>query len=919
MTTAAAELLERDAELNALAAGLAGAAAGAGRGLVIEGAPGIGKTTLLRHARRMAQDAGMRVLSARGSELEHNLAFGLLRQLLLPAVREPGGSALLDGPAAAARPALGIGNTGLAADEAAVANAVYWVLSDLAEQSPVALLADDLQWADTASRRVLAHVCSRLEDLALVAVLATRPDASLAVELEPLLRDPLSVELHPAPLSVDAVRALAGSDADFAAACHEVTGGVPFLVHELLREVVAAAIAPVSESAPRVRELAPRAIQRNVLVRLSQLPPQAHAVARAVAVMPLPCTPAVAAAVASIDVEACVAAALQLTAAQVLASGAELDFAHPIMRSAVYEDIAAVERGPAHGRAAQVLIAHGAGAEEVAGHLLLTSPAGDAGTARLLYEAGHAALGAGAAAAAVRYLGRAAAEPPGPDLRCRVLADLGRAEGAAGAGGTGNLAKAHAAARDMDERADVAFDLAEALALVDGEPRAAMTVLWESIEELPERAEARLRLLAQLYVLSDRFAETLPDQERGLRSIPADLTGATPGERACLTILTHDAMVGGTAQECAAIEQRVLESGDIVADEPPGSMIAMYALTGHRIAGRLALADAMSARAAEKARLFGRRGGAAWGHLVRTTILFRRGLLVEAEAEGWLARDLLEATGPHERLPVDSWLARTLVERGKLDEAAALVDGVTAPTADQASYYLATAQAALAAARGEIERAADLQRLARGYAEPWTQLNPANDEWGHEAAMLLAAAGRLDEAREVLAGRMARAVEYGAAAPIGWLLAARGVVESDPAPLREGIAILAASEYRLAHLKAVIDLGAVLRRAGTPRDAREPLREGLAMAREAGALLSASRAEDELRAAGGRAIERALTGAESLTASELRVARLAAAGASNREIAQRLFLTVKTVEMHLGSTYRKLDIRSRKELPEGLA
>ncbi len=96
-------------------------------------------------------------------------------------------------------------------------------------------------------------------------------------------------------------------------------------------------------------------------------------------------------------------------------------------------------------------------------------------------------------------------------------------------------------------------------------------------------------------------------------------------------------------------------------------------------------------------------------------------------------------------------------------------------------------------------------------------------------------------------------------------------------------------------------------------------RFALAQAREAEALLTARRAEEELRAAGGKAVERALTGAESLTPSELRVATLAAQGLTNREIAQRLFLTMKTVEMHLGSTYRKLDIGSRRDLPTALA
>jgi DNA-binding CsgD family transcriptional regulator len=136
--------------------------------------------------------------------------------------------------------------------------------------------------------------------------------------------------------------------------------------------------------------------------------------------------------------------------------------------------------------------------------------------------------------------------------------------------------------------------------------------------------------------------------------------------------------------------------------------------------------------------------------------------------------------------------------------------------------------------------------------------------------------------------------------------------------LHDAVAILAPSPARLEHARALVDLGSALRRAGSRREAREPLREGLEVARRCGAAALVEAAHEELVTAGARPRRLQFSGVESLTASERRVAEMAASGQSNREIAQALFVTVRTVENHLSRTYRKLDIGSREELPEAL-
>ena len=119
--------------------------------------------------------------------------------------------------------------------------------------------------------------------------------------------------------------------------------------------------------------------------------------------------------------------------------------------------------------------------------------------------------------------------------------------------------------------------------------------------------------------------------------------------------------------------------------------------------------------------------------------------------------------------------------------------------------------------------------------------------------------------------------------------------------------------------RSCLELGAALRRDGQRSESREPLRKALELAHTSGADGLAIRAREELAAAGSRPRSVFRTGVESLTASELRTAKLAAEGLGNVEIAQRLFVTRKTVEKHLGNAYTKLEIASRDELPVALA
>jgi DNA-binding CsgD family transcriptional regulator len=194
--------------------------------------------------------------------------------------------------------------------------------------------------------------------------------------------------------------------------------------------------------------------------------------------------------------------------------------------------------------------------------------------------------------------------------------------------------------------------------------------------------------------------------------------------------------------------------------------------------------------------------------------------------------------------------------------------------------------------------------------------------WRSATALSLAELGRHDEARTLAADEVRRAKSFGSARAIGIALRAQALVgpaADRSAGLAAALAVLAPSPARLEHARALLDYGATLRAAGQRTAAREPLLEGLALAARCGATTLERRARAELAAIGVRPRTADRSGIDALTPSERRVAEIAAAGSTNREIAQTLFVTEKTVETHLGRAFRKLDVSSRRQLPDVLA
>ena len=293
-----------------------------------------------------------------------------------------------------------------------------------------------------------------------------------------------------------------------------------------------------------------------------------------------------------------------------------------------------------------------------------------------------------------------------------------------------------------------------------------------------------------------------------------------------------------------------------------------------------------------------------------------RGTLHDAEA---LLRHGAEAgTGGYFERTAQARLARCLTARGATHEALSMIDDdLSAGPGGLASTFCALD---VLVAAGQWARAASLANqlevevARRGAAYPSTP-------WRIAAARAHLGLGNGERARLLIAAQ--RPITELWDTPhlhAATLRAEARILDADEAVdrLRSAVEHVAGSPSRLELARSLVALGEVLRRGGQRVECREPLREGLELAQRCGALPLAERAAAELRATGARARKVLLSGAASLTASELRICRLAAEGLTNREIAQELWVTRKTVETHLSHAFRKLDVRGRDELSAAL-
>jgi DNA-binding CsgD family transcriptional regulator len=922
---------------------------GTGAVVVVEGPAGIGKSELLEAVGSAARARGLGVLSARGSEFETEMAFGVARQLFEPMLRaaSPGERRrLLEGVARVGARALGIEAEEPLTDRFAAVHGLYWLCANRAELGPLVVLVDDVQWGDDPSLAWIGYLARRVGDLPVALVLGLRSGGAGGERGEPLrLVSDGGVEgITLGPLSAAAVGAIvrwqldAEAEETFCVVCRDLTGGNPLLLRELLGAAHEQGLAARGENVAALRRIAPSAVGTSVLGRLGRLGDEAVALARGVAVLGPGAEVMLAARLAGLEVTIAELTADRLAAAQILAPVRPLEFFHPLIGEAVREDIAPGARRVAHRRAAALVDAEGEGSwARVAAHLLACGPAGDGWVVRRLADAARRALESGAPDVAVEYLRRALSEPPATDERGALLFLLGTAEWRIGRPeAIAHLEQARAEA-GHDSRALIAACGALGLAYVEGD-RAERAV------QVLEQARAAVGDRKVTMALTERLGTIEPAPLRDARL--ASMLEAASVMVGLMNELTAPAALGRAEQ---------LRNRLAVVVDPPVHLVvtlAYYATRKSRAADAQELAERALAcepyppsleissvlvatltalerydalqRLCEDLLAAARRHGAVKATIAilvsRASALCDRGALADAEAD---VRWVLERTDAVHRLHAVSELVRVLTERDMMDQAQDELErfGDPRPSRSDEVIRFLIARGRLRSAQGCLQEALDDFLECGQRCEPLGRMvSPV--PWRSEAALIHAAFGNAPEASRLAGEQLELARAFDRPRILGISLPAAGMVEGGERGielLRDAVTTLERSQSPLELARAGTDYGSALRRAGRRVQARDELERALDLAHRCGARRIANQARAELIAAGAKPRRDAITGRDALTAGELRVARLAAEGLTNREIAQALFITTKTAKAHLNRVYRKLEITRRGQLPDALA
>lgn len=924
----ASRLWERGGELAVIEERIEAACAGGGGLLVVAGPAGIGKSSLLDAAAAATAGQRMRVLRARGGPLEADFSYGIVRQLLEPLRATAGAQRWAELTRGAAGLAAIVLDEPAAAPRGDVAHAavhgLYWLAANLAGADPVLVCVDDVQWADPASLRWLAYLARRLDGLALLLVVAQRtgePATDPEVLAELLAAD--TAPLRPGPLGADSVATLvrdrlgAAATDRFCAACLQVTGGNPFLLRALLGSLDGEGTAADDDAAAALGTFGAEEVAAALDRRLARLPAGCRSLLEAVAVLGAATETGSAAALAGLNLETAATAADALREAQVLGAGERLEFAHPLLRSSVTRRIPPGRWALLHPRAARQLAAAGEPADRVALHLLAAAPAADRWAVDILREAARLAAGRGAPETAARYLRRALREPPTSVDRARVLLDLGLARIATREPDAADLLRdAVTATAGPVEKAAAGLRAGSALAM-----SSKITAITPTLRPALDAADVldpplRRRVACELVAAACFTPSGVPvmhellaaEEARGPTGTSADamLAAVRAWERShaadpAAPALVRQAIEGGLFDEAASLVHTHTTNVLLWSDQldEVGAICGRMIAAGHRLGSPSVVAHFAWPR----------------GHHA-----YRQGRLADAEADARFSVVFNRRTDTPDGLAcVLALLIDVLVARGVLDDADQVLDEAGLPAATPTSWAAVLLTESIGRLRCAQGRIAEGVSLLQDVEACWAALqmrHPNATGWRADLAVALAQLGEVGEAVRIADEQLELARRCGSVRALGVALRTSGMVAKTDGieALRAAVEVLDPSPFRLEAARALVELGAALRRANQARAARVPLRRGADLAGRCGAAALATRANEELRAAGARPRRARVLGVEALTAREHQVARLAAAGLTNREIAQQLFVTERTIESHLLAAFGKLGVNRRGAL-----
>ncbi len=907
------ELLERDVALDAIADALEAVCAGRGQVMLLIGAAGIGKTSLIRRAMRAASAAGVRVGSAVGSPMESGLPFGLIGQALVSL----GGSDVDD-----------VVELQRLGDPSARMYRMFRWLAGVADDSPLLLALDDLHWADPDSLVLLGFLARRVRDtrILVVGTLRPEPEGAEAVAQE-LVGGGQARMLGLEPLSRDASIALIRRlvehqlDEDDCDRVWRACAGTPLLLAEAARMLGGGGSLPPTSAADKFGP-------SLLLERFAGVDGDALAYMQAAATLGVRFRSSLAGALAGLDDARTELAHHRLVRAHLLedlGSGGA-GFVHPLFVQALLDAQPLSQRERRHGEAFRLLLDRGESDAMAAEHAVAAGLVGDPDAVDACTRAGRAALAQGALEAASAHLGDAVrlAEDAASDELLLDYASTLAARGLVDAVSQtcGLLTRDD---RDPAIRAR-ALALQARTAMMAGRPSEA-----EQLYESAADAAALANSAVEIAILADAaftchvvspVPSALAIVSRALAILPREEVAT---RRPLETFHAYLLAMGGDPSSAelfagGALEEHQRESND----DGWGWGSAVHAINVFKMiedfAGATRVFEREFARAVDSG-----------APLLINVLAISYADTMHRLGRPGEALELVRGALALTDLPLAPWsdlaLAVLLADLGRDEDAAPHIDALRSfLIAMPPRYYAPIAMrvdlldASRLLAVGEPGEASEKMLHAAGVAEQTGWREPCIVPWAGIGIEAHVAAGRPDRARALI-GELEALTPHltcrwpGAVVELGRarLTAVEGRFEYADCQFQRALEIFAALPLPIAYAEALVAYGQHLRHSGRPREARKPISDALELCEHTGAERVARLARAELAAAGGRR-RRRHSNPRELTPQEQRVAEYASDGMTNAQIAAALQVSPKTVGHHLEHIYAKLEIHSRREL-----